>query len=79
MKKIIAISVVFTIIFAGLALSANANKVDTNANKDVVYGRCLQPMKPFLPIKPLWCTGTWTQVLNCDTNCNCHWETVCLQ
>lgn len=78
MRKTIAISIVFIIISAAFALSANANKVNTIADMQV-YGRCLQPMKPFLPMKPLWCNGTWTQILRCDQNCNCRWEAVCLQ
>lgn len=78
MRKTIAISIIFIIISGCLALSANANKT-TAAADDQVYGRCLQPFKPMLPIKPFWCRGTWTQILRCDQRCNCYWEAVCLQ
>lgn len=40
---------------------------------------CMQPVKPLLPLKPYWCNGTWTQVLQCDQYCNCQWVPMCIE
>jgi len=40
---------------------------------------CIQPIKPILPIKPIWCSGTWTFILQCDQYCNCRWVPTCIQ
>ena len=43
-----------------------------------VAQNCLRPIKPIPSIKPIWCTGSWTQILECDRNCNCQWREVCI-
>ena len=43
------------------------------------YAYCIQPIRPIIPIKPVWCHGTWTQILECDPYCNCVWRAVCIQ
>ena len=39
---------------------------------------CIKPIKPIPTIKPIWCTGTWTQILECTPSCYCVWREVCL-
>jgi len=40
---------------------------------------CMTPIKPLLPLKPIWCGGTWTLILHCDQRCNCQWVPTCLE
>ncbi len=41
--------------------------------------RCMAPIKPILPIKPMWCQGHWTQILECDQRCSCEWKPTCIE
>lgn len=38
----------------------------------------IKPIRPIPTMKPLWCTGTWTMILECTPNCDCVWREVCL-
>lgn len=79
LRKIVSISVVFFMVCAVFSvMTASAQKGQTPI-KDQVFGRCIEPIRPMLPMKPFWCQGQWVQQLVCDGNCNCYWQAVCLQ
>ena len=78
MIKKAVFAMIIIVMVAGSILNVSASR-STDISDDVVYGRCIEPFKPFLPFKPLWCQGKWTQILQCDQNCNCMWVPVCLQ
>ncbi len=71
MKKVIFSILLSVSLFASIGALERFNKIDTS--KDTLAMNCMKPMKP------MWCSGTWTQILRCDQNCNCMWEAVCLQ
>ena len=55
---------------------SNKCEISVNETEDgdaVELASCLPPLKPLLPLKPLSCNGTWTQIL-----INCQWVAVCI-
>lgn len=42
-------------------------------NVEFELASCVPPVRPILPIRPVSCLGTWTQIL-----VNCQWVAVCI-
>lgn len=70
------------IVVTGLLLASTAMAAEapmTPRPEIQVAINCIEPIRPILPIKPYWCTGAWTQILECTPTCQCQWRPVCLQ
>lgn len=88
MKKILISSIIIGL-FSFLVADTLTKELEKNLDNQKIYFdikkeqkltfNCLEPLKPILPIKPLWCNGVWTQILECNQYCNCEWRPVCLE
>jgi hypothetical protein len=88
MKKILIFTIIiglFSFLFADTLTKELEKNLDTQKiyfdikKEQKLTLNCLEPLKPILPIKPLWCNGLWTQILECNQYCNCEWRPVCLE
>ena len=62
-----------------LASLSDAPMTPRPATGERLAGFCIEPIKPIQSIKPYWCSGVWTQILECTPKCQCVWREVCLQ
>lgn len=78
MKRLNLFIIILILTMATLSFAGDS---DQEADNEPLYltFNCMEPMKPMLPMKPYWCTGSWELVLQCDSMCNCRWVPMCFR